>query len=160
MGKKLTAGGDQPALSDPEWGLLKQLAKGPQALSSGLRLLELGLATNGELQGRITITPLGRRAIAHRHSRYKTRRVASSTPLLDRDRIRTVADMQKARWKVIVRCPRCKASRAVDLGLIAWRRGGRTSLWDETPSCLTPQCHGPAAYLAAPPGVMRFQPLA
>jgi hypothetical protein len=70
-----------------------------------------------------------------------------------RARCETVADMQAQGWDVLSKCRRCELTMQVDLDLIAWRRGAKTSLWNRTARCRRLHCTGVVDFMAKAPGM-------
>lgn len=70
-----------------------------------------------------------------------------------RVRCETVADMQAQGWDVISKCRKCELTMHVDLDLIAWRTGSKTSLWNRTARCRRLYCTGVVDFMAKAPGM-------
>jgi hypothetical protein len=71
----------------------------------------------------------------------------------------TVAQMQRANWRIIARCRTCHLDMQVDLDLIAWRSGPKTSLWNRTARCRRLKCDGLVDFWAAIPRAGGFHQL-
>ncbi|QUD86967.1 hypothetical protein [Phenylobacterium montanum] len=73
--------------------------------------------------------------------------------------IESVWDMMQARWEVATKCRTCGLMMSVDLDLITWISGSRTSLWNKHPRCRRLGCAGFVDFMAKPPGRSNFEPL-
>lgn len=75
-------------------------------------------------------------------------------PLSDRyENGRDVAGMAKHGWDVISVCRVCALTMQVDLKLIAYVSGPRTSLWNRHPRCRRLHCTGRVEFRAKAPGM-------
>ena len=74
--------------------------------------------------------------------------------------VEAVADMQAKGWDVVTRCQACGLMMAVDLDLIAWRSGAKTSLWNRKARCRRIGCQGWVEFQGRPPGVRVYATLA
>jgi hypothetical protein len=164
-----------PKLARAHRDLLLKLARGPTqrgfadtALAHDL--VALGLARIDSCGAKalyFEITPVGRQAISLSGASQAPIREAPRRrhPPLEADlsehraAVETVAKMQTARWSVATCCLTCNSLTPIDLDLLAWRRGGRTVLWDRATRCLRPGCGGDAPYQARLPGRSLYQPL-
>jgi hypothetical protein len=79
---------------------------------------------------------------------------------LRRSRCETVADMQAQGWEVISECRTCGLAMRVDLDLIAWRTGAKTSLWNRKARCRRLLCSGWVVFKAKAPGMSWHEELA
>jgi hypothetical protein len=64
----------------------------------------------------------------------------------------TVAEMLAAEWEVISKCDTCHLAMAVDLDLVIWRTGPKTSLWNRSAPCRRLGCKGRVSFQARVPG--------
>jgi hypothetical protein len=71
----------------------------------------------------------------------------------------TVAAMQAKEWDVISHCLKCGLTMPVDLDLIAWRSGAKTSLWNRRAPCRRIGCQGMVEFQGRPPGRSRHETL-
>jgi hypothetical protein len=71
----------------------------------------------------------------------------------------SVAEMRKARWEVISKCDTCQLAMAVDLDLVIWRKGAKTSLWNRSAPCRRLGCKGRVAFQARVPRGGGYQAL-
>ncbi|QUD90317.1 hypothetical protein [Phenylobacterium montanum] len=74
--------------------------------------------------------------------------------------VETVWDMQQAGWEVISRCRTCGLTMLVDLDLVGWTLGPRTSLWNKHPQCRRLGCQGVVDFQAKVPRRGIFEVLA
>jgi hypothetical protein len=70
-----------------------------------------------------------------------------------RARCETVADMFAQGWDVVSKCGTCGLVMQVDLDLIAWRSGAKTSLWNRKARCRRLHCVGVVEFMARAPGM-------
>jgi hypothetical protein len=75
-------------------------------------------------------------------------------------RARDVAEMAKAGWDVISVCRQCGLQMQVDLKLIAYVSGPRTSLWNRYARCRRLLCGGVVEFHAKAPGMAWHERLA
>lgn len=73
---------------------------------------------------------------------------------------RDVGDMARQRWDVISVCRLCGLTMQVDLKLIAYVSGPRTSLWNKHPRCRRLHCTGRVEFRARAPGMAWHEQLA
>ncbi|MES2034903.1 MAG: hypothetical protein V4466_12070 [Pseudomonadota bacterium] len=73
---------------------------------------------------------------------------------------RDVAAMARARWDVISVCRACGLMMQVDLKLIAYVNGPRTSLWNRRARCRRIGCNGAVEFQARAPGMAWHEQLA
>lgn len=71
----------------------------------------------------------------------------------------TAADMRAKGWDVITRCQACGLMMPVDLDLIVWRSGAKTSLWNRKARCRRIGCQGWVEFQGRPPGVRLYATL-
>jgi len=76
-----------------------------------------------------------------------------------RSRCKTVADMLAQGWDVISECRTCGLMMQVDLDLIAWRKGAKTSLWNRKARCRRLHCEGVVDFKAKAPGMLWHEKL-
>ena len=70
-----------------------------------------------------------------------------------RRRCETVADMMAQGWDVISKCRTCGLAMQVNLDLVVWRTGAKTSLWNRIAHCRRLHCTGVVDFLARAPGM-------